>query len=242
MYSVDKGAKSVPVPAGKSRSVVAEEIQVEERKESKQEDGQNSTPENVLDRVASGFYEERQQEDLLDAPQPENAGETVETSERTPEPGHTRGRLLDLSLSGDKGGTSGQQWIETVDPGVSVVSQRAPVGVTKIKKMRFSKQKFTADRAQNWWQANQQRLVQHFKLVPDASLGDQSPFGKAGFAGIGDTMTDVPNMEDPTGRMGFPDSIVSGSGRDGKDKSSAAGLPSNVPPNSEPGVEEDDPD
>ncbi|CAD7703407.1 unnamed protein product [Ostreobium quekettii] len=229
------------VPASESEAAIVKDAQAE-KKDLKQEEKQVQPMESASDKEGHRVERNAQQEPITGTPESE-AAQAVEASEEVAtESGHTRRRSLDLIRPGDKNGTPGQQWIETVDPGVSVIFQRAPGGVTKIKKIRFSKRKFTADRAQNWWQENQQRLVQHYNLVPGASLGDQSPFGKAGFAGIGDTITDVPNVEDQSGRAVLPESHAPGSGGDFQGRESTAAQPSAGLANSKPGAEDDDPD
>ncbi|GMH35195.1 hypothetical protein BSKO_03063 [Bryopsis sp. KO-2023] len=98
-----------------------------------------------------------------------------------PAPGHKRIRSLDLARNaGNASGPSGQSntnmnmWMDQVDTGVSVIFQSTQ-NVTKIKKIRFSKRMFTADRAQQWWQENQSRLVHQYGLVPGSGPGEQGP-------------------------------------------------------------------
>lgn len=64
--------------------------------------------------------------------------------------------------------------MEQVDPGVSVIFQKNEQGSTKIKKIRFSKNRFTAVNAQRWWQENQARLVKEYHLVPGENPLDNS--------------------------------------------------------------------
>eukprot|EP00210_Caulerpa_lentillifera_P001027 g990.t1 len=57
-------------------------------------------------------------------------------------------------------------WRERVDPGVSIVFQSTPNGLTKIKKIRFAKRMFAWDEAQRWWENNQDRLIKQYGLEP----------------------------------------------------------------------------
>ena len=131
-------------------------------------------------------------------------------------------------------------WMESVDPGVSVIFQTAQ-GVTKIKKIRFSKRKFTADRAQNWWRENQQRLVRDYNLVPGATLGDQNPFGRTGSSIRGEPAVEGPTAEDPPGAAAASEPGEEETDAGSKDNDNTE-LPSMSSAGSKPVAEEDDPD
>ena len=54
----------------------------------------------------------------------------------------------------------GGDWVEEVEPGVFMTIAADPItGQHVLKRVRFSKRKFSDGNAQGWWEANRVRII-----------------------------------------------------------------------------------
>lgn len=67
----------------------------------------------------------------------------------------------------------GDEWVEQDEPGVYITLVALPGGAKDLKRVRFSRKRFTEKQAEQWWAANRARVYQRYN-VP---LADKSVLG-----------------------------------------------------------------
>ncbi|KAB1224986.1 Ultraviolet-B receptor UVR8 [Morella rubra] len=60
--------------------------------------------------------------------------------------------------------THGDEWIEQDEPGVYVTLLSLPGGVKDLKRVRFSRKRFSEKEAEQWWALNRVRVYQHYNI------------------------------------------------------------------------------
>ncbi|KAK6233521.1 hypothetical protein QUC31_005927 [Theobroma cacao] len=69
--------------------------------------------------------------------------------------------------------THGDEWVEQDEPGVYITLVALPGGVKDLKRVRFSRKRFSEKQAEQWWAANRARVYQRYNvpLVDKPSVG-----------------------------------------------------------------------
>ncbi|KAJ6414457.1 hypothetical protein OIU84_003453 [Salix udensis] len=66
--------------------------------------------------------------------------------------------------------TNGDEWVEQDEPGVYITLVSLHGGAKDLKRVRFSRKRFSEKQAEQWWAANRARVYQQYN-VP---MGDRS--------------------------------------------------------------------
>ncbi|KAJ6392886.1 hypothetical protein OIU77_022380 [Salix suchowensis] len=76
--------------------------------------------------------------------------------------------------------TNGDEWVEQDEPGVYITLVSLPGGAKDLKRVRFSRKRFSEKQAEQWWASNRARLYQQYN-VP---MGERSlvSVGREGLA------------------------------------------------------------
>ncbi|PRQ55378.1 putative chromatin regulator PHD family [Rosa chinensis] len=76
--------------------------------------------------------------------------------------------------------TNGDEWVEQDEPGVYITLVSLPTGVKDLKRVRFSRKRFSEKQAEQWWAANRTRVYQQYNVpvVEKSSI----PIGREGLA------------------------------------------------------------
>ncbi|RVW27577.1 Protein Brevis radix-like 1 [Vitis vinifera] len=74
----------------------------------------------------------------------------------------------------------GVEWVEQDEPGVYITLVSLPGGVKDLKRVRFSRKRFSEKQAEQWWAANRVRVYQQYNvpLVDKSCIG----IGREGLA------------------------------------------------------------
>ncbi|XP_012456234.1 PH, RCC1 and FYVE domains-containing protein 1 isoform X1 [Gossypium raimondii] len=67
----------------------------------------------------------------------------------------------------------GDEWVEQDEPGVYITLVALPGGIKDLKRVRFSRRRFSEKQAEQWWAANRARVYQRYNvpLVDKPALG-----------------------------------------------------------------------
>ncbi|GJT80979.1 PH, RCC1 and FYVE domains-containing protein 1-like protein isoform X1 [Tanacetum coccineum] len=86
-------------------------------------------------------------------------------SEATARNGSSRSR--DGESRGD------DEWVEQDEPGVYITLTSLPGGIKDLKRVRFSRKRFSEKQAEQWWSENRARVYQRYnvRLVDKSSIG-----------------------------------------------------------------------
>ncbi|XP_057976857.1 PH, RCC1 and FYVE domains-containing protein 1-like isoform X2 [Malania oleifera] len=76
--------------------------------------------------------------------------------------------------------THGSEWVEQDEPGVYITLVSLPGGIKDLKRVRFSRKRFSEKQAEQWWAANRARVYQRYNvpMVDKSSVG----IGREGLA------------------------------------------------------------
>ncbi|KAF2322507.1 hypothetical protein GH714_017359 [Hevea brasiliensis] len=76
--------------------------------------------------------------------------------------------------------THGDEWVEQDEPGVYITLVSLPGGAKDLKRVRFSRKRFSEKQAEQWWAANRARVYQQYNvpMVDKSILG----LGREGLA------------------------------------------------------------
>ncbi|KAL4600670.1 hypothetical protein ACB092_11G214900 [Castanea dentata] len=76
--------------------------------------------------------------------------------------------------------TNGDEWVEQDEPGVYITLVSLPGGAKDLKRVRFSRKRFSEKEAEQWWALNRARVYQQYNIpmVDKASVG----MGREGLA------------------------------------------------------------
>ncbi|BBG96538.1 Regulator of chromosome condensation family with FYVE zinc finger domain [Prunus dulcis] len=76
--------------------------------------------------------------------------------------------------------THGVEWVEQDEPGVYITLVSLPGGVKDLKRVRFSRKRFSEKQAEQWWAANRGRVYQQYNVPVVEKPG--IPMGREGLA------------------------------------------------------------
>jgi len=62
------------------------------------------------------------------------------------------------------------EWIEQVEPGVYITVFRSPAGQKYLRRVRFSKRRFTEQQAELWWANHRSTLQEQYGILPGDSI------------------------------------------------------------------------
>ncbi|KAL5983207.1 hypothetical protein ACLOJK_017291 [Asimina triloba] len=97
--------------------------------------------------------------------------------------GHHRGHTesIDDSLmartDAKQNGVSKAEWVEQDDPGVYITFMTLPCGQKVLKRVRFSRKRFSQKEAEQWWEENQLRVYQKYGIEAIVSTGSNRMSG-----------------------------------------------------------------
>uniref|UniRef100_A0A0D9VAA9 FYVE-type domain-containing protein n=1 Tax=Leersia perrieri TaxID=77586 RepID=A0A0D9VAA9_9ORYZ len=74
------------------------------------------------------------------------------------EVGKNRSRLLEAESCHEA------EWVEQDEPGVYITLTALPGGARDLKRVRFSRKRFSETQAEQWWQENRARVYQHYNV------------------------------------------------------------------------------
>ncbi|CAH9094899.1 unnamed protein product [Cuscuta epithymum] len=63
-----------------------------------------------------------------------------------------------------------QEWVEQYEPGVYITLKTLPSGRKNLKRVRFSRRKFTEKEAERWWSKNQMLVCERFNIDRSSDL------------------------------------------------------------------------
>ncbi|WCJ39085.1 Regulator of chromosome condensation (RCC1) family with FYVE zinc finger domain [Euphorbia peplus] len=67
--------------------------------------------------------------------------------------------------------TNGDEWVEQDEPGVYITLVSLPGGAKDLKRVRFSRKRFSEKQAEQWWQTNRGRVYQQYNVpMADKSI------------------------------------------------------------------------
>ncbi|PKU85405.1 Ultraviolet-B receptor UVR8 [Dendrobium catenatum] len=69
--------------------------------------------------------------------------------------------------------SEGVEWVEQAEAGVYITVSSSPCGAKILKKIRFSRKRFSEERAESWWAENRQKLQDKY-IFPAAGVGSLS--------------------------------------------------------------------
>nr|GMC91401.1 PH, RCC1 and FYVE domains-containing protein 1 isoform X1 [Ipomoea batatas]GMC96861.1 PH, RCC1 and FYVE domains-containing protein 1 isoform X1 [Ipomoea batatas]GME14392.1 PH, RCC1 and FYVE domains-containing protein 1 isoform X1 [Ipomoea batatas] len=82
--------------------------------------------------------------------------------------GHSRSTEESCPVEGDSGQAgsvaSGLEWVEQFQPGVYITLKTLPGGRKNLKRVRFSRKRFTEKEAEKWWSENQMVVCQRYNI------------------------------------------------------------------------------
>ncbi|KAL8129371.1 hypothetical protein V2J09_018526 [Rumex salicifolius] len=80
------------------------------------------------------------------------------------------------TASRTKEGESRQEheWVEQDEPGVYITFVSLPGGVKDLKRVRFSRKRFSEKQAEQWWAENRARVYEQYKVLDKSSAGVES--------------------------------------------------------------------
>lgn len=58
----------------------------------------------------------------------------------------------------------GSEWVEQDEPGVYITLVSMPGGIKDLKRVRFSRKRFSEKEAEQWWAANRARIYQQYNV------------------------------------------------------------------------------
>ncbi|KAL2557275.1 Regulator of chromosome condensation (RCC1) family with FYVE zinc finger domain [Forsythia ovata] len=92
--------------------------------------------------------------------------------------GHNRqGHLEAMARNGNKTKESDSrnenEWVEQDEPGVYITLTSLPGGLKDLKRVRFSRKRFSEKQAEQWWAENRGRVYEHYnvRMVDKSSVG-----------------------------------------------------------------------
>ena len=56
------------------------------------------------------------------------------------------------------------EWVEQDEPGVYITLTALPGGARDLKRVRFSRKRFSETQAEQWWQGNRARVYQQYNV------------------------------------------------------------------------------
>uniref|UniRef100_A0A3Q7JNF6 BRX domain-containing protein n=1 Tax=Solanum lycopersicum TaxID=4081 RepID=A0A3Q7JNF6_SOLLC len=65
------------------------------------------------------------------------------------------------------------EWVEQDEPGVYITLTSLPAGVKDLKRVRFSRKRFSEKQAEQWWAENRARVYEQYNV----RMGDKSSIG-----------------------------------------------------------------
>ncbi|KAH9620066.1 hypothetical protein KSS87_009685 [Heliosperma pusillum] len=82
-------------------------------------------------------------------------------------PSRNKNRATDVE------GNCGSEWVEQDEPGVYITLVSLPGGVKDLKRVRFSRKRFSEKEAEQWWSTNRDRVYQQYDvpMIDKASTG-----------------------------------------------------------------------
>ncbi|KAK9682228.1 hypothetical protein RND81_10G059700 [Saponaria officinalis] len=100
-------------------------------------------------------------------------GQTAAVSNNTTGIGHLDTPTRNKSKISDVEGNCGSEWVEQDEPGVYITLVSLPGGIKDLKRVRFSRKRFSEKEAEQWWATNRDRVYQQYDvpMVDKAGIG-----------------------------------------------------------------------
>ncbi|GAB4831743.1 hypothetical protein Ancab_005755 [Ancistrocladus abbreviatus] len=81
-----------------------------------------------------------------------------------PRTGHWEASPRNKSRMANGDANHGSEWVEQDEPGVYITLMSLPGGVKDLKRVRFSRRRFSEEEAAQWWAANKDRIYQQYNV------------------------------------------------------------------------------
>ncbi|XP_031284766.1 protein Brevis radix-like 4 [Pistacia vera] len=92
--------------------------------------------------------------------------------------GHTRQGHLEAATRNGNRTREGEsrndnEWVEQDEPGVYITLTSLPGGVKDLKRVRFSRKRFSEKQAEQWWAENRARVYERYnvRMIDKSSIG-----------------------------------------------------------------------
>ncbi|XP_010519784.1 PREDICTED: bifunctional serine/threonine-protein kinase/NEDD4-like E3 ubiquitin-protein ligase [Tarenaya hassleriana] len=84
-----------------------------------------------------------------------------------------QGNSETTNRSGNRAKESENEWVEQDDPGVYITLTALPCGARDLKRVRFSRKRFSEKQAEQWWAENRVRVYEQYnvRIVDKSSVG-----------------------------------------------------------------------
>ncbi|KAJ6830331.1 uncharacterized protein M6B38_353840 [Iris pallida] len=80
-----------------------------------------------------------------------------------------------LSCNGTSTTSEEAEWVEQVEPGVYITVSFFPGGGKHLKRVRFSRKRFSEQKAEDWWAENRSKLQEKYNILSGDSSATSSP-------------------------------------------------------------------
>ncbi|KAJ0807891.1 putative brevis radix (BRX) domain-containing protein [Helianthus annuus] len=93
---------------------------------------------------------------------------------------HKRGSAQNKAVQSEAAARNGNrskdgedEWVEQDEPGVYITLTSLPGGIIDLKRVRFSRKRFSEKQAEQWWAENRARVYQRYnvRVVDKSSIG-----------------------------------------------------------------------
>ncbi|KAL9239941.1 hypothetical protein vseg_014212 [Gypsophila vaccaria] len=103
----------------------------------------------------------------------ESNGQSTVISNNTTGISHLDTPTKNKNKINDVDGNCGSEWVEQDEPGVYITLVSLPGGIKDLKRVRFSRKRFSEKEAEQWWAANRDRVYQQYDvpMVDKAGIG-----------------------------------------------------------------------
>ncbi|KAK6144082.1 hypothetical protein DH2020_020902 [Rehmannia glutinosa] len=87
--------------------------------------------------------------------------------------GHTEALMRNGNRTKESDSRSENEWVEQDEPGVYITLTSLPGGLKDLKRVRFSRKRFSEKQAEQWWAENRARVYEQYnvRMVDKSSIG-----------------------------------------------------------------------
>ncbi|KAG8663128.1 PH, RCC1 and FYVE domains-containing protein 1 [Manihot esculenta] len=101
-----------------------------------------------------------------------SSANTIRTSGHNKQ-GHLETTARNLSRTKEGESNHEAEWVEQDEPGVYITLTSLPGGIKDLKRVRFSRKRFSEKQAEQWWAENRGRVYEHYnvRMIDKSSVG-----------------------------------------------------------------------
>ncbi|PIN13902.1 hypothetical protein CDL12_13473 [Handroanthus impetiginosus] len=87
--------------------------------------------------------------------------------------GHTEAMMRNGNRTKESDSRNENEWVEQDEPGVYITLTSLPGGLKDLKRVRFSRKRFSEKQAEQWWAENRARVYEQYnvRMVDKSSIG-----------------------------------------------------------------------